>query len=170
MAVKQVTRHRRSPNLGLSDEQRKGVSQILNMVLSDEYVLYTKSRNYHWNVRGPQFHDLHKFFESQYNELNDIVDEVAERTRSLGGMALGTLAEFVQQSRFKEQPGDYPTAREMVANLLADHEAVIRQLRSDLRTVAEKYQDVGTNDFLTGLMERHEKMAWMLRSCLETDD
>jgi starvation-inducible DNA-binding protein len=156
-------------NIGLSDEQRRGVSQILNKILSDEYVLYTKTRNYHWNVRGPQFHDLHKFFEDQYNELNDIVDEVAERARSLGEMAFGTLAEFGQYSRLKEHPGDYPTAREMVANLLADHEAVIRQLRSDLDIAAENYQDIGTNDFLTGLMERHEKMAWMLRSLLEDE-
>lgn len=169
MTGKLAAGQRMNPNIGLSDEQRRGVSQILNEVLSDEYVLYTKTRNYHWNVRGPQFHDLHKFFEAQYNELNDIVDEVAERARSLGGMALGTLAEFAQHSRLKEHPGDYPNAQEMVANLLADHEVVIRRLRSDLDIAAEKFQDMGTNDFLTGLMERHEKMAWMLRSLLEND-
>jgi len=169
MTEKLATGHRMNPNIGLSDGQRKGVSQILNKILSDEYVLYTKTRNYHWNVRGPQFHDLHKFFEGQYNELNDIVDDVAERARSLGEMAFGTLAEFGQHTRLKEHPGDYPHATEMVANLLADHEAVIRQLRSDLDIAAEKYQDIGTNDFLTGLMERHEKMAWMLRSLLEDE-
>ncbi|MCI0624155.1 MAG: DNA starvation/stationary phase protection protein [Acidobacteria bacterium] len=167
MDKKPEAKSRLNPNIGLSDEQRKGVSQILNKVLSDEYVLYTKTRNYHWNVRGPQFHDLHKFFEDQYNELNDVVDEIAERVRSLGGMAIGTLAEFAQHSRLKEFPGNYPDAREMVTDLLTDHEAVIRQLRMDLATVAEKYQDLGTNDYLTGLMERHEKIAWMLRAMVE---
>ncbi|MGH7847376.1 MAG: Dps family protein [Candidatus Binatia bacterium] len=147
------------PNIALSDEQREGVVKILNLSLSDEYLLYTKTRNYHWNVVGPQFNDLHKFFEEQYNELNEVVDDVAERARSLGGSALGTLTEFTQRTRLKEHPGQHPSAREMIANLLADHETIIRQLRIDLETCAEKYQDMGTNDFLTGLMEKHEKMA-----------
>lgn len=152
------------PNIDLSDEQRDGVVKILNLVLSDEYLLYTKTRNYHWNVVGPQFNDLHKFFEEQYTELNEVVDDVAERARSVGGSAFGTLTEFSQHTRLKEHPGQYPSARAMIANLLADHEAIIRQLRIDLETCAERYHDMGTNDFLTGLMEKHEKMAWMLRA------
>lgn len=155
-------------NIGLSDEQRTPVVKILNMLLSDEYVLYTKTRNYHWNVLGPQFNDLHKFFEEQYTELNVVVDDVAERARSLGGWALGTLQEFVQHARLKEHPGKYPNARDMIANLLADHETLVRQLRADLET-AEKQHDMGTNDFLTGLMEKHEKMAWMLRAFLQAE-
>lgn len=153
-------------NIGLSDAQRRGVVDILTALLADEYVLYTKTRNYHWNVVGPQFNDLHKFFEAQYNELNTIVDDVAERARTLGGSAIGTLAEFLERTRLAEQPGHYPPARNMLANLLADQENVIRQLRVDLDTCADTYQDLGTNDFLTGLMEQHEKMAWMLRAFL----
>lgn len=155
------------PNIGLTDEQRQGVVQILNSVLADEYVLYTKTRNYHWNVLGPHFHDLHKFFEAQYTELAEIVDDVAERARALGRPALGTLAEFLQRTRLKEQPDTYPGAKEMITNLLADHEALIRTLRADLETCADRYHDIGTNDFLTGLMEKHEKTAWMLRACVE---
>lgn len=154
-------------NIGLSEEQREGVVAILNTVLSDEYLLYTKTRNYHWNVVGPQFHDLHKFFEAQYNTLNEIVDDVAERARALGGNAFGTITEFLQHTRLKERAGYYPDDRGMIATLLADHEALIRHLRVDLETCAEKYHDMGTNDFLTGLMEQHEKMAWMLRAFLE---
>jgi starvation-inducible DNA-binding protein len=155
-----------NPNIGLSNEQREGVVMILNTLLSDEYLLYTKTRNYHWNVTGPQFNDLHKFFEEQYTELNEIVDDVAERARSLDGWAFGTLTEFSQHTRLTEHPGKYPKAREMIANLRADHEAIIRQLRTDLETCADKYHDIGTNDFLTGLMEKHEKMSWMLRAFL----
>jgi starvation-inducible DNA-binding protein len=157
-----------NPNIGLSDEQRTAVIKILNTLLSDEYVLYTKTRNYHWNVLGPQFNDLHKFFEEQYTELTEVVDDVAERARSLGGWALGTLKEFSQHARLNEHPDQYPNARQMIANLLADHETVVRQLRSDLES-AEKYHDMGTNDFLTGLMEKHEKMAWMLRAFLVSE-
>jgi starvation-inducible DNA-binding protein len=156
-----------SPNIGLLEEQREGVVVILNTLLADEYLLYTKTRNYHWNVVGPQFNDLHKFFEAQYNELNEIVDDVAERGRVLGGHALGTMTEFLKYTRLEEQTGYYPDARDMIADLLADHEALICHLRVDLETCAERYHDAGTNDFLTGLMEQHEKMAWMLRAFLE---
>ena len=155
-------------DIGLSDAQRDSVVKILNTLLSDEYVLYTKTRNYHWNVTGPQFNDLHKFFEEQYTELNVVVDDVAERARSLGGWSFGTLSEFSQHARLKEHPGQHPNAREMIANLLADHETIVRQLRKDLEA-AEKHHDMGTNDFLTGLMEKHEKMAWMLRAFLQAE-
>jgi starvation-inducible DNA-binding protein len=156
-----------SLNIGLSEDQRQGVVTILNTLLADEYLLYTKTRNYHWNVVGAHFNDLHKFFEAQYNELNEIVDDVAERARALGGHAFGTMTEFLKYTRLHEQAGHYPDDRGMLANLLADHEALIRYLRVDLETCAESYHDAGTNDFLTGLMERHEKMAWMLRAFLE---
>jgi starvation-inducible DNA-binding protein len=155
------------PNIGMSDPDRQSVVKLLNTLLADEYVLYTKTRNYHWNVVGPQFNDLHKFFESQYEALDDVVDEVAERGRSLGGQAAGTLAEFSRATRLKEQPGQSPDAHVMIANLLADHEAVIQSLRADLVTVMDKHGDAGTSDFLTGLMEKHEKMAWMLRAFLD---
>ena len=156
-----------SPNVGLLEEQREGVVVILNTLLADEFLLYTKTRNYHWNVVGPQFNDLHKFFEAQYNELDEIIDDVAERSRALGGNAIGTLTEFLQYTRLKEETGHYPEARDMIATLLADHEAMISQLRVDLDICGEQYHDAGTNDFLTGLMEQHEKMAWMLRAFLE---
>ena len=154
------------PKLGITDDLRKGVVELLSTVLADEYILYTKTRNYHWNVEGLQFNDLHKFFEAQYEALDEFIDEVAERARSLGGRALGTLAEFSQRTRLKERPKAYPDARGMLAALLDDHETLIRQLRGDLAAALDKHGDAGTSDFLTGLMEKHEKMAWMLRSYL----
>ena len=152
------------PNIGISDKNRKGSVEILNQLLSDEYVLYTKTRNYHWNVVGPDFIELHKFFESQYEELDDIIDEVAERSRALGGQSLATLKEFLEQTKLKEFPANYPNAKKMILNLLVDHEAVIGRLRESLKICLDQYEDMGTSDFLTGLMEKHEKMAWMLRA------
>jgi starvation-inducible DNA-binding protein len=148
------------PNIALSDAQREGAVTILNTLLSDEYVLYTKTRNYHWNVFGSQFNELHKFFEAQYEELEQVIDDIAERARSLGGWAFGTLKEFLEHTTLREQPKEYPDARRMLTNLLTDHEAVIRKVRADL-VIA------GSDNFLTELMERHEKMAWMLRAFLE---
>ena len=156
-----------APNIGIADDRRDGVLRLLTALLADEYVLYTKTRNYHWNVVGPQFNDLHKFFESQYDALNEVVDEVAERSRTLGGPAIGTLAEMLDHARLKEHPKQYPDAKQMLANLLADHEALVRTLRGDLAAAMDKFGDAGTSDFLTGLMEKHEKMAWMLRSFLQ---
>jgi len=156
-----------APNIGIPDGNRQSVIGLLNTLLADEYLLYTKTRNYHWNVTGLQFNDLHKFFETQYEALDDIVDEVAERARSLGGRAAGTLEEFRKTARLGEDPGKVPAARDMLAALLADHEALARTLRADVDTVTDKYRDTGTADFLTGLLEQHEKMAWMLRSFLE---
>src|SRR5687768_17680344 len=101
-------------NIDLSEEQRAGVVKILNTLLSDEYLLYTKTRNYHWNVTGPQFNDLHKFFEEQYTQLSEIVDQVAERGRTLDGWAFGTMSEFTEHARLKEHPGHYPKAREKI--------------------------------------------------------
>jgi starvation-inducible DNA-binding protein len=154
-------------DIGLKDTEREGVSRILGTLLADEYVLYTRTRNYHWNVVGPQFNDLHKFFEAQYEAVDDIIDEVAERIRAVGHPTPATLAEFTRLARLGERPGERPPARDMIAALLADHEALVRTLRADLETCATQHHDAGTSDFLTGLMEKHEKMAWMLRSFLE---
>lgn len=151
---------------GLSKESREGVVDILNTLLADEVLLYQKTRNFHWNVRGPHFDQLHGFFEKQYDQLAEIVDEVAERVRMVGGFAMGTLAEFGRHTRLQEEPGQYPTADQMLNRLLADHEAVIRHLRTDLEECVDRFHDFGTNDFLIGLMQQHEKMAWMLRASL----
>lgn len=151
-------------DIGMTQEHREGVVRILNALLADEYLLYTKTRNYHWNVVGRQFNDLHKFFEAQYEVIDDIIDDVAERSRALGLRSVATMTEFLKLTRLKENPSVFPAALDMVGDLLADHESIIRTLRTDLEDCAEKFKDAGTNDFLTGLMEKHEKMAWMLRA------
>jgi starvation-inducible DNA-binding protein len=153
-------------NIGLSDKQREAVVRILNTVLADEFVLYVKSRRFHWNVEGPDFSELHELFERQYEQLGEIVDQVAERARALDGIAAGSLEEYLKLTRLKEEPGRNYDAREMIAALLADHETLIRCLREDLETCSKEHGDEGTMDFLTGLMQGHEKIAWMLRAYL----
>lgn len=155
------------PIIGISDKNRQAVIDLLNQVLSNQYVLYTKLRNYHWNVSGLNFSEFHKLFESQYEQVDGAIDETAERVRALGGRALGTLKEFLQKATLKEHPGTHPSLKEMLRDLLEDHETVIRQLRQSAADAGEKYGDAGTNDFLIGQMEDHEKMAWMLRASLE---
>jgi starvation-inducible DNA-binding protein len=152
-------------NIGLSDRQREAVAEVLNMVLADEFLLYVKSRRFHWNVEGPNFSELHKLFETQYEHISEVVDEVAERARALGGVAAGSLEEYLRLSRLKEEAGRTYDAKAMIGVLLSDHENLVRLLREDLKACSQ-HGDEGTTDFLTGLMQVHEKMAWMLRAHL----
>ena len=154
-------------NIGLSDDSRKGVVEILNARLCDEYTLYTKTRKYHWNVVGPRFQQLHEFFQEQYEIIDAMIDEIAERSRQLGGKSFGTMEEFVRHSSLKEDPGEYPDANRMITNLLKDNESIIQTLRKNADECDEEYSDMGTNDFLLEAMQKHEKMAWMLRAHLE---
>ena len=151
-------------DIGLNPQQLQGSVAILNQILADEFTLYVKTRNYHWNVVGIHFHDLHKFFEGLYEELDVIVDEVAERARSLNGFAIATLADFSKITKIKEESGHNLNAEQMVKNLLKDHELLIRELRTCIAKTEEDFNDAATTDFLIGLMQRHEKTAWMLRS------
>ena len=153
------------PNIEISDKNLKFVAALLNNLVADEFVLYTKTRNAHWNIVGPGFMELHKFFQSQYEQLDEIIDGVAERVRSLGHFALGSLKDFTALTRLNEKKYDISNQNEMIKDLLADHETIIRILRKDIVACAEN-KDLGTSDFVCGLMEQHEKMAWMLRSYL----
>jgi len=154
------------PNIGITEKNREKVAGILNVLIADEFVLYTKTLNFHWNLCGPSFLELHELLDKQYNQLQQMIDLIAERTRQLGEDSAGTLKEFLQKTRLKESL-EKPPAIRMLKILLTDHETVISELRKDVKDCDKKYEDQGTTDFLTGLMKDHEKMAWMLRSYLE---
>jgi starvation-inducible DNA-binding protein len=156
-------------NIGLTEEQREGVVKILNAALSDAYILLVRTKKYHWDVVGPQFMTLHKLWQAHYEALTVNIDAYAERVRQLGGYPVGTLKGFLEFASLEEYPGDMPNSTGMVQRLVLDHEQVIRNLRDGVDQCAEDFHDAGTADFLTGLMEAHEEMAWMLRSFLEGD-
>jgi starvation-inducible DNA-binding protein len=164
-----IMEHDVKTDIGVKDDARKKIVEMLNMRLCDEYVLYTKTRKYHWNVIGPRFHQLHEFFKEQYEILDEMVDEIAERARQLGGKSLGTLDEFARYSSINEEPGRNPDAQTMISNLLKDHETIIKTLRKNADE-AEQLEDMVTNDFFLEAAQKHEKMAWMLRAHLEGKD
>ena len=155
------------PNIGLSPKNLKSIAEILSFVLSDAIVLYIKTRKFHWNVSGKSFMELHKLFEKQYKILEEAIDEIAERINKLGVKTPGTMQEFLDMTSLKESPGRYPSQKEMLKDLLHDHEAVIIQLRKYIDDCDEKYGDMGTSDFLTDLIKEHETIAWTLRRYLQ---
>jgi starvation-inducible DNA-binding protein len=157
-------------NIGINDVARLEVGQILNLLLADEFVLYATTRDYHWNVTGPEFRSLHLQFEEQYNQIAGWIDEVAERARAIGVGARGNFADLAKAARSSADPGIDLPAEHMLAELLALHEEMVVQLRADSEACLARYKDAGTADFLTGLMEKHEKAAWMLRAQLETEE
>ena len=164
---------------GMMDEEEMAVVEVqeqalqnfadsanrLNNLLANEYVLYTKTWKFHWNVQGKHFGSLHEFFGKQREQLGGIVDDVAERVRALDVMSDGTLREFLQKSPLRENPAKNFDDSTMILLLLQDHEAIIAQIRED-SVFANEMGDYGTNNFLCDLLTKHEKMAWMLRAFL----
>lgn len=151
------------PDLGIKEKDLTEINDLLNHVLADGNVLYIKLRKFHWNLSGDNFMELHKLFEEQYDAVAEAIDEVAERISTLGGVAIGTTSEFAELSLLIENPGKIPTNQEMIKELVNDHETIVKSLRKFVDDTEEKYGDKGTSDFLTGLMQAHEKMAWKLR-------
>jgi len=156
--------------IGLREKSREKVGKILNHVLADEVHLSLATKDYHWNVTGSNFHGLHHLFEEHYEALDKHIDAVAERARAIGVRAEGSWAELTHSARLDAPPGAGMPGMRMVAAALKLHEELIVHLRGDIEACTERYDDAGTADFITGLMEFHETSAWMLRALLEKRD
>lgn len=153
-------------NIGIKEKDAAVVAELLNKLLADLNVLYTKVRNAHWNVEGPDFHAQHLFFEGIYGDLQETMDAVAERTRSIGHYALGSLKEYLDTTQLNEDKPSKNDSKSYIKHLLNDYESVIITLRKDVE-VCDKHGDASTEDFLTEILEQFEKTAWMLRSHLK---
>jgi starvation-inducible DNA-binding protein len=153
-------------NIGIGEKDRAAIAQGLSRLLADTYTLYLSTHNFHWNVTGPMFNTLHQMFMSQYTELWNAVDPIAERIRSLGHPAPGSYAQFAALASVPDVPQQPPKALEMVRILVQGHEAVARTARG-LFPAVDKAGDEPTADLLTQRLAVHEQAAWMLRSLLE---
>lgn len=152
--------------IGIKPENLAAVAHSLSEILADEFVLYTKTRNAHWNVEGPDFYNKHKFFEEQYGQLEEIVDTVAERIRKLGHYAPASLKQYLELTHLTEEIRGNNDSLSYIKILLEDHESILIHLRAHIENYAIVLKDLGTSDYITGLMETHETMAWMLRAHL----
>ncbi|MBF7073998.1 DNA starvation/stationary phase protection protein [Glaciecola sp. MH2013] len=151
-------------DIGISEENRSQIAHQLSRLLADSYTLYLQTHNFHWNVTGPQFRELHLMFEEHYNELALAVDEIAERIRTLGFPAPGTYRAFAELSSVKEVDG-VPDASEMISILTQAHEAVVRTCRVALK-MAQDFDDESSSALIGDRMRIHEKTSWMLRAML----
>ncbi len=151
--------------IGLSEKAREQISSLLFKLLSDEFVTYVKARNYHWNVVGPHFKELHEFFQKIYEELNDEIDEIAERIRTLGIKVPANMKNFLNETNLTETD-EFLSDKEMLKSLLTDYESTIRNIREYI-PIASQNKDEGTVNFLSGLIEKKEKTAWMIRATIE---
>jgi starvation-inducible DNA-binding protein len=149
-------------DIGISEEAREKIADGLKVLLADSYTLYLQTHNFHWNVTGPQFRELHLMFEEQYTELSTAVDAIAERIRALGIYAPGTYKAFASLSKIVPAE-DVPTAAEMMVTLTKNHEQVVRTCREVLQ-IAQDADDESTASLVSDRMQLHEKTAWMLRS------
>lgn len=150
--------------IGIKQDDLSAVAHELSKILADEFVLYAKTRNAHWNVEGPNFNTMHKFFENQYEQLDKTMDDVAERIRFLGHYAPASLAKFLELTHLSEMGREKNDSDGFIKQLLEDHERIIKSLREKINQFGSKWHDIGSSDFVTNLMETHERMAWMLRA------
>jgi len=151
-------------DIGINEQDRIEIAQGLKHLLADSYTLYLQTHNFHWNVTGPQFRELHLMFEEHYTELATAVDEIAERIRTLGEIAPGTYKVFSELSSISEVEG-VPAAKEMIEILVRSHEQVVKTSREVLK-LAQEAEDESTASLVSDRMREHEKTAWMLRSTL----
>ena len=152
-------------NTGISETSRKTIANELSKLLADTYTLYLKTQNFHWNVTGQLFQQLHSMFEQQYTELALAVDIIAERIRSLGFQAPASYREFSKLTSISDAEGPL-NSREMIHQLIEGHETISRTTRSAFMSI-DRLHDEASIDLFTERMRTHEKMAWMLRSLLE---
>lgn len=151
-------------NTGISTANSKKVADALNQVLADEVLLYIKTLKTHWNIEGRDFHALHLFLDDQYQQLQTIIDAVAERIRKVGHFANGSMKQFLADATLKEINTTSSISESTMVELAADHDTLIRKTRTLINDFDQKYDDAGSADFITGIMKEHEKMAWMLRA------
>jgi|GEM_PF-938144 len=146
-------------------QEKLKMAEKMNALLANEYVLYTKTWRFHWDVEGKHFGSLHLFFGTQVDQLSKIVDRVAERIRALEVKTAATLTGFLEKTSLTEQSGENFDDLSMIKMLLTDHEQIIKQMHEYVNFSSE-ITDAGSNNLLSDLIEKHEKMAWMLRSFL----
>lgn len=153
----------------ITKQNKEAVATFLNLLLANEYILYTKTRTAHWNVEGSNYFELHVFLENNYNELDAMIDEIAEQIRLLGRFALSSIKDFVSASQISDDNNDFNNPGQIFESLINNHESIIHIIQQEIYPISNKFKDIVLTDFLTKLMTQHENMARMLKSFLSNN-
>lgn len=154
----------------IPDQNNEVVVTFLNLLLADEYVLYTKTRTAHWNVDGSNYFELHVFLEHQYNLLDVIIDDMAEQIRSLGYFALGSLKDFLSVAQMGEENHNYANSAQILGSLLHDHEAIISIIEHEIPPISDELKSMETASFLAGILEKQRKSARQIKAYLSSPE
>ncbi len=146
--------------LDLDKKKTSTTAKELNVLLADYHMYYQKLRNFHWNVVGHNFFDLHNKFEDMYDDAKVKIDEIAERILTLRFQPTSNFSDYIKMSNIKEA-SENTKDLEMVKKLLDDHGKLLKQMRKVVET-AEKADDEGTIDMIGGYIGHIEKISWML--------
>ncbi|MCO4756106.1 MAG: DNA starvation/stationary phase protection protein [Bacteriovoracaceae bacterium] len=151
----------------ISEEDVTQIADFMNNLLANEYALFTKALNYHWNITGPRFNSLHQFLEDSYKNLLIIMDETAERIRVLGETPMGTVEKFNSTMKLKEHNAQNLSSSQMLADMLESNLIIQNDIKGFLRKEELLRDDPGSEDFLVSTLRKHEDFSWMLKSHLE---
>lgn len=148
--------------IALPERARDSSCRLLNEILADSMVLYNLYKKHHWLVAGPTFYQLHLLFDKHAEEQNELVDLLAERVQSLGGIAVGDPRHAAELTTIERPPDGAEEVAVMIDRTLRAHETIIGKVRKGIKTT-EDSEDWGTNDLLMGdVLRRHELQVWFL--------
>lgn len=148
--------------LKLSKEETKEIVEELNQLLAEYHLYYQKLRNFHWNIKGKHFFNLHEKFEELYDHAKVAIDEIAERILTLKHSPVSNLSDYLKQSDIEEAESDLSDV-DMVEQLVNDHAILIDTMLTVVK-IAEDKGDEGTIDLVSGYIGDIEKESWMLNS------
>lgn len=146
--------------LHLNKDKSSNVVIELNQLLADYHIYYQNLRNFHWNIAGDNFFDLHSKFEELYSDARTKIDEIAERILTLRYHPMSNYSDYLKQAKVVEQE-TMLTDKEMVQSILSDHSILIEQMVKTLKT-AQDAADEGTVDLIGAYIRELEKNSWML--------
>lgn len=146
--------------LGYTKLETAGIVDALNKLLANYSVHYQKLRNFHWNVKGGDFFDVHEKFEEQYNSAKVAIDDIAERIRVFGQTPFSTMHEYLENSEIKESSTRL-TSLEMVREIIKDYEILLESMFKVIE-ISIDVGDSGTEDMIKGFVKKTEKNHWMM--------
>jgi starvation-inducible DNA-binding protein len=159
------TRRKPSPALDtptdLSSEAVAEISQKLNVLLSDVFALYLKTKNFHWHVSGPHFRDYHLLLDQQSEQIFEITDDIAERVRKIGGLTLRSIGNIARLQTLKDNDEDFVAPLDMLRELMNDNKALVASMR-EAHEVADNGGDVATTSLLENWIDEAERRTWFL--------